>query len=191
MVFFITATEKSDPLFASGINGTSNTKSNSDQQSKSTAKKAGGSLRVESGQDPLFSDETTEAKRVSKTDAKRKSASNNKPLFDDDEQKYVLSGFCLFVCLFVNFSKLGRAYDIKTPKIPFLETTFLRFNTNVFFNISRPLFGDDDNVADTLGINFKANKKEDSAKKADTKKTASDSDDVSLTKDIADLLSKS
>ena len=98
---------------------------------------------------------------------------------------------------------MGRAYDIKTPKILFLETTFLRFNTehlssehvhsysNVFFNFSRPLFGDDDNVADTLGINFKGNKKEDSAKKADTKKTASDSDDVSLTKDIADLLSKS
>ena len=109
----------------------------------------------------------------------------------------------MFVCLLVNFSKLGRAYDIKTPKIPFLETTFLRFNTehfssahvhsysNVFFNFSRPLFGDDDNVADTLGINFKANKKEDSAKKADTKKTASDSDDVSVTKHIADHLCKS
>ena len=54
--------------------------------------------------------------------------------------------------------------------------------SNGFFNFCRPLFGDDDNVADTLGINFKASKKEDSAKKADTKKTASDSDDVSFTK---------
>ena len=54
--------------------------------------------------------------------------------------------------------------------------------SNAFLNFSRPLFGDDDNVADTLGINFKASKKEDSSKKADTKKTASDSDDVSFTK---------
>ena len=108
MVFFIAATEKSDPLFASGINGTPNTKSSSDQQSKSTAKKTSGSLRVESGQDPLFSDEAAEAKRVSKTDATRKSTSNNKPLFDDDEQKYVLSRFCLFVCLLISQSWGGR-----------------------------------------------------------------------------------
>ena len=45
---------------------------------------------------------------VSKTDAKRKSTSNNKPLFGDDEQKYVLSGFCLFVCLLISQSWGGR-----------------------------------------------------------------------------------
>ena len=106
MVFFIAATEKSDPLFASGINGTSNTKSSSEQQSKSTdAKKdKSGSLRVESGDDPLFSEASTETKRVSKTDAKRKSTSNNKPLFDDDEQKYVCVCVCVCVRVFIALS---------------------------------------------------------------------------------------
>ena len=72
-------------MFAGELNGTvTSAKATTEKKTN----KAGGGITVQSGEDPLFS-ATTSKSRGKGENKKKATTPSNKPLFDEDDAKYV------------------------------------------------------------------------------------------------------